>query len=150
MKDTRPKLIRLFKDGYCTPQIARIARAIDEPPATTHHNIKKLEKEVAIKTYKALFDYGKIDEGFCAFLLIALSPDSYSSPEAVANQLTRCREVESVDVVTGEWELIAKVRTKNQEEYYKFLREVMSGKKSVQKTLSMVSLRPLKSESISM
>ena len=150
MKDIRPRLIRLFKEGYCTPQIARIARAIDEPPATIHYNIKKLEKEGAVKTYKAVFDYGKIEEGFCAFLLIALSPDSYNSPEVVANQLTRCSEVESVDVVTGEWELIAKVRTKNQEEYFKFLREVMSEKKSVQKTLSMVSLRTLKSESILM
>jgi len=150
MKDIRPRLIRLFKEGYCTPQIARIARAIDEPPATIHYNIKKLEKEGAIKTYKAVFDYGKIEEGFCAFLLIALSPGFYNSPETVAAQLTRCREVESVDIVTGEWELIAKVRTKNQEEYFKFLREVMSEKKSVQKTLSMVSLRTLKSESILM
>jgi len=45
MKDIRPKPIRLFKESYCTPQIARIARAIDEPPATIHYNIKKLEKK---------------------------------------------------------------------------------------------------------
>jgi len=64
--------------------------------------------------------------------------------------LTRYREVESLDIVTGEWEFIAKVRTKNQEEYFKFLKEVMSGKKNVHKTLSMVSLRTLKSESILM
>jgi len=150
MKDIRPKLIKLFKEGYCTPQIARIARAINEPPATIHYNIKKLEKEGAIKTYKAVFDHGKIEEGFCAFLLIALSPEAYDNPEGIANQLTKHGEVESVDIVTGEWELIAKIRTKNQEEYFKFLKEIMSGRKYVQKTLSMVSLRTAKSESILM
>jgi predicted transcriptional regulator len=43
MKDLQPKLIRLFKEDYCTPQIGRIAREIDEPAATIHYNIKKLE-----------------------------------------------------------------------------------------------------------
>jgi len=64
MKDIRPKLIKLLKEGYCTPQIGRIATTIDEPSSTIHYNIKKLEKEGAIKTYKAVFDYGKIEEGF--------------------------------------------------------------------------------------
>jgi len=73
IKDSKPKLIRLFKEGYCTPQIARIAKTIDEASATIHYNIKKLEEEGAIKTYKAAFDYKKTGEGFCASALIALS-----------------------------------------------------------------------------
>jgi DNA-binding Lrp family transcriptional regulator len=72
MKNIRPKLIRLFKEGYCTPQITRIAKTINEPSATLHYNIKKLENEAAIHTYKAVYDYTRIDEGFCAYILIAL------------------------------------------------------------------------------
>jgi len=150
MKNIRPRLIRLFKEGYCTPQIAKIAKTIDEPSATLHYNIKKLENDGAIKTYKAVFDYAKIDEGFCAFLLLAFSPDEYGTPERIARELARHKEVESVDLITGEWELIVKVRTKDQDDYYKFLTNVISRQKGFQKTKSMVSLKQFKTEFVIM
>jgi len=146
MKDIKPKLIRLFKEGYCTPQIGRIAKEINEPSTTIHYNIKKLEKEEAIKTYKAVFDYKKIGEGFCAYVLIALSSDEYAEPERIANYLARQQEVESVDIVAGDWELIVKVRTRDQDEYYKFLRNVISKEKGIQNVITTVSLKQLKTE----
>jgi len=148
MKDIKPKLVRLFKEGYCTPQISRIAKTIDEPAATIHYNIKKLEEEGAIKTYKAAFDYKKIGEGFCAFVLIALSPTEYSDPERIAANLSRQKEVESVDIVTGEWELIIKVRTKDQDEYFNVVKNVISREKGIEKTLSIISLKEIKTEFI--
>ena len=146
MKDIKPKLIKLFKEGYCTPQIARIAKNIHEPSATIHYNIKKMESEGAIKTYKAVFDYRKIDEGFCAFVLIALSSDEYADPERIAHNLTRHREVESVDILAGDWELIIKVRTSDQDKYFEFLKKVISGEKGIEKTNSIISLKQIKTE----
>ena len=64
MKDIRPKLVELFKSGYCTPQIARVAKKLGEPSTTIHYNVKKLEAEGAIKAYKAVFDYKQINSGF--------------------------------------------------------------------------------------
>jgi len=146
MKNIKPKLVRLFKKGYCTPQIARIAKRINEPSTTIHYNIKKLENEEAIKTYKAVFDYKKIDEGFCAYILIALAPTEYSTPERIARALSKHKEVESVDLLAGDWELIIKVRTKDQDEYYNFLRSVISREEGLQKTKSMISLKQFKTE----
>jgi DNA-binding Lrp family transcriptional regulator len=148
MKDIKPKLIRLFKEGYCTPQISRIAKTIDEPSATIHYNIKKLEEDGAIKTYKAAFDYKKIGEGFCAFILIALSPTEYGDPERIAANLARQKEVESVDIVAGEWELIVKVRTKDQDEYFNVVKNVISREKGIEKTISIISLKEIKTEFI--
>jgi len=148
MKNIKPKLIRLFKEGYCAPQIARIAKRINEPSATIHYNIKKLENQGAIKTYKAVFDYGKIDEGFCAYVLIALSPGEYSTPERIARKLTKHKEVESVDLLAGDWELIVKVRSRDQDEYYDFLRNVISKEEGLQKSKSMISLKQFKTEFI--
>jgi DNA-binding Lrp family transcriptional regulator len=146
MKNIQPKLIKLFKEGYCTPQIARIARTINEPSTTIHYNIKKLENEGAIKNYKAVFDYQKIDEGFCAYLLMSLSPEEYITPERIARDLAKHKEVESVDLVTGDWELVVKIRTKDQDSYYHFLKEVISKEKGLQKTKSMISLKQIKTE----
>ncbi len=147
MKDIKPKLIGLFKTGYCTPQIGRIAKEINEPSTTIHYNIKKLEREGAIRTYKAVFDYKKIGEGFCAYVLIALSSEEYAEPERIANLLANQKEVESVDIVAGDWELIVKVRTRDQDEYYEFLRKVISKeRKGIQNTISAVSLKQIKTE----
>jgi DNA-binding Lrp family transcriptional regulator len=146
MKDIQSKLISLFKRGYCTPQIGRIAREIDEPSTTIHYNVKKLENSGAIRTYKAVFDYKKIGEGFCAYVLIALSSEEYVNPENIANDLARQKEVESVDVLAGDWELILKVRTKDQDEYYDFLKKVISKEKGIENTNSIISLKQVKTE----
>ena len=87
MKDITPKIIQLFKEGNCTPQIAVIAKKLKEPATTIHYNIKKLEKQGAIKAYKAVFDYKKIQEGFCAYVLISITPEEYSNPEKIAEDL---------------------------------------------------------------
>ena len=146
MKDIQPRLIRLFKEGYCTPQIGKIARELDEPAATIHYNIKKLENSGTIRTYKAVFDYKKIDEGFCAYMLIALSSSEYAEPERVAAQLSKHREVESVDILAGDWELLLKIRTKNQEEFFEFLKEVVAKEKGIENTNSIISLKQVKTE----
>jgi len=148
MKDIQPKLIRLFKEGYCTPQIGRIAREIDEPSTTIHYNVKKLESEGAIKAYKAVFDYRKINEGFCSFVLIALSSNEYTDPERIADNLAKHNEVESVDILAGDWELLIKVRAKDQDEYYQFLKNVISKEKGIENTNSIISLRQVKTEFI--
>ena len=122
MKDIRPKLINLFKNGYCAPQIARIAKRLREPSTTIHYNIKKLEKESKIKSYKAVFDYKAIGEGHCTYVLVNISPESYGDPESVAAEIAKHLEVESVDIITGDYELILKLRTKDIDEYYKFMK----------------------------
>jgi len=150
MKNIRHKLIEVFKEGYCTPQLSRIAKKINEPSATIHYNIKKLEKEGAIKTYKAVFDYEKIEEGFCAYALINVTPSEYQHDWSkyetqIVRELAKHKEVESLDVITGEWDMILKIRTKDQGEFYDFLGKVVN-RVAIQKSISLVSLRQVKSD----
>ncbi len=146
MKNIRPELVRLFKEGYCTPQISRIAKTIEEPSTTIHYNIKKLEREGVIRTYKAVFDHRKIDEGFSAFMLVALSSGEFSDPERVARNLAKHREIESVDILAGDWELLLKIRTRDQDAYFDFLKTVISKEQGIENTNSIISLREIKSE----
>lgn len=152
MKNIRPKLIELFKQGYCTPQISRIAKAIDEPSTTIHYNIKKLEEEGTIETYKAVFDYTKIEEGFCAYVLINVSPLEYEHDWSkyetqIVRELAKHKEVESLDIITGEWDMILKIRTKDQSDFYDFIGKVVN-RVAIQKSISLVSLRQIKSDFI--
>ncbi|MAG53073.1 MAG: hypothetical protein CMH62_03875 [Nanoarchaeota archaeon] len=149
MKDITSKLIGLFKRGYCTPQIARIAKKIKEPSTTIHYNIKKLEKEGAIKTYKAVFDYKKVREGHCTYILINLNKGKYGDPEEIAKELAKHDNIESVDICTGEYELIIKLRSKDIDEYYEILKHLIK-KHNFSKTVSMTSLKQMKTEFVEM
>ena len=147
MKDIKEKLTLLFRQGYCTPQISRIAKKIKEASTTIHYNIKKMEKEEVIKAYKAVFDYKKINLGYCAYVLCQISPDEYSDPERIAKDLVKHDNIESVDICTGDWELILKIRAKDQDDYYQFVKNVIS-RKGIIKIQTVSSLKQLKTEFI--
>jgi DNA-binding Lrp family transcriptional regulator len=149
MKDIRKKIIELFKEGYCTPQIARLAKKLKEPSTTLHYNIKKLESEKAIKSYKAVFNYKKIDEGHCTFILINLSKEDYSDPEKLGYELAKDSKVESIDICTGSHELIVKLRTKDIDEYYAWVKSKVK-KYKFQRTISLTSLKQIKNEFVIM
>ncbi len=145
MKHIGEKLVELLRTGYCTPQIARIAKRLKEPSATVHYNIRKLEKEGVVSAYKAVLDYAKAGQGFSAFVLLTLSPDEYGNPERIGRELAKVPEVESVDIITGDWEIAMKVRVADQQRYYELVRNVIS-RKGVVKIKSLTSLKELKTE----
>ncbi len=145
MKNIKPKLIKLFKEGYCTPQIAKIAKRTNEPSTTIHYNIKKLEREGAVKAYKAVFDYKRIDEGFCVYLFIKLTAKAGADPDRISNEFARYEEIESADLVAGEWDVVLKVRTKDQDEYYDILKDILA-REGVEGTTSLISLKQIKTE----
>ena len=147
MKDISNRLVNLLKTGYCTPLISQIAKKLKEPSTTIHYNIKKLEKEGAIKNYKAVFDYKKINQGHCTYVLANLIPEKYGNPEEVAKEMSQNEKVESVDIVTGDYELLIKLRTENIDEYYSFVKEAIK-KYGLSKTISLTSLKQIKTEFI--
>ena len=148
MKDIREKLVGLLRAGYCTPQISRIARKLSVPAATIHYNVKRLEEDGALRECKAVFDHKKVESGFTSFVLLSLSPDEYDNPEKIAMELSKHEEIESIDICTGNWEIVAKVRVKDQEAYYSFVKSVLS-RPGIAKIQSLVSMRELKSEFVS-
>ncbi|MBR9706501.1 Lrp/AsnC family transcriptional regulator [Candidatus Pacearchaeota archaeon] len=149
MKDIRLKLVNLFKQGFCVPQIARIAKKIKEPSTTLHYNIKRMEKEGVIKAYKAVFDYKKIGQGHCTYLLINLSGEDYGNPEKIAKELAKDESVESVDICTGDYELLVKLRTKDIDEYYEWVKNNVQ-KFKFAKSTSITSLKQVKTEFVEM
>lgn len=75
-----------------------------------------------------------------------MSSSEYADPERIAGELARHKEVESIDILSGDWELIVKVRARDQDEYYEFLKEVISREKGIENTSSIISLKQVKTE----
>ncbi len=145
MKESRNSIIELLSAGYCTPRLVGLAKKLVIPMTTVQYNVKQMEKDGVIRAYKAVFDYRKIDMGICNFVLISLAADEYSNPERIAAHLAGHGNVESVDIITGDSSLMIKVRTKDMDEYYQFVKNVLSTK-GIANTRSMTSMKQVKTE----
>jgi len=106
MKNIRKDIVELLKTGYCAPRIVELAKKLKEPSTTIHYNIKQMESKREIIGYKAVFDYNKIDEGFCSYVLLNLSPEEYVNPERIGKELLSFPQIESIDIITGGWEML--------------------------------------------
>ncbi len=79
------------------------------------------------------------------YLLIKLTAKAGAHPDKIAGDMAKYEEVESIDLLTGVWDLILKVRTKDQEEYYNLLKSILN-REGIAQSMSMTSLRQLKTE----
>ncbi len=64
--------------------------------------------------------------GYCAYVLCGISSEEYVDPERIAKELVKQENIESIDICTGDYELILKVRTKDQDEYYELIKKFIS------------------------
>ena len=146
MKNIEEKLIELMRGGFCSPHIANISRRLGQPASTIHYNLKKMEGEGKIRSYVAVFDNKKIGLGVCNYVLVTVSPEEFGpNTERLPKELSKSPFVQSVAIVTGDWELILKVRSKDTDEYYKFIQYLQS-RKGVTKVKSLTILREFKTE----
>jgi DNA-binding Lrp family transcriptional regulator len=148
MKGIEEELINELRSDGCVPAITKLAKRLRKPGSTIHFNVKKMEKEGKILAYKAVFDYEKIGQGFTAFALVKLSSKVYEKEgltSEIAGKIARHPEVESVDVLTGEYELLVKLRAKDQKEYFALARKCIAGE-GIVKVNSLISLEQFKSE----
>lgn len=148
MKNIEEELVRELRSGGCVPAITKLARKLNHPGSTIHFNIRKMEKEGKILAYKAVLSNEKVGAGFTGFALVKLSAEAYeklSLTTEIAKRIARHPQVESVDVLTGEWELIVKIRAKDQKEYFTAVQRCIGGK-GIAKVNSLISLEQFKSE----
>lgn len=99
----------------------------------------------AIKTYKAVFDYKRIEEGFCTYLFIKLTAKAGADSDKIIGELARSEEVDSADILAGEWDIVLKVRTKDQDEYYAVLKSILR-REGVERSMSMTTLKQVKTD----
>jgi len=84
-------------------------------------------------------------EEFRALVLVVLSSCAHRDPERTASMLAKYKEVKSLDILAGNWHLALGVKTESQEEFYDFLKRVISEEGEIAQTISLISLKRVKS-----
>jgi DNA-binding Lrp family transcriptional regulator len=139
------ELLDLLKTGYCGPQLTQLARKLHAPITTVQYNVKQLEQQGTIRSYKAVLDHRQLDAAYCAIILVRLSPGEYANPDRFTKELSSAPEIESIDICTGGYELVVKARVPSADHYYAFLKK-LTGHRGVIRVVTLTSFRQVKSD----
>jgi len=131
------KIIELLRQNSRL-SIRQIAKKTLIRPSTVHQRIQKLVKEGVIEKFTLKLNNKAFGEGFIAFLLITTKKNI---PAAFFDD----KHVKEVFGITGEYDLIIKLKFKDVEEFNDYiinLRKVPA----IEKTLTMVVTTTIKEE----
>jgi Lrp/AsnC family leucine-responsive transcriptional regulator len=128
----------------------QIAKKIGAPITTVFAKTKRMEEMGIIKQYRAILSAEKLNLSTVAFILAQVSYRTKSDDEtpvsqrAVAEEIARFPEVQEVHIITGDWDLLVKLRAENVDAIGKFVVDKLRLIKGLEKTLTCMVFETVK------
>ena len=121
--------------------IRDIAKKTGIRPSTVHERIKKLVKEGVIEKFTLKLSNKAIGQDFIVFMLIKGGTTQYINDKIINNDC-----IKEIFGVTGEYDLLLKLKFENVEEFNKFLIKFRKEQKGIRQTYTMVTTANVKEE----
>ena len=121
--------------------IKEISKKTKIRPSTVHQRMQKLVENKAIEKFTVKLNDNIIKENFIVFMLVKGGTTEYIDKKFIHD-----KHVKEVFGVTGEYDLLIKLKFKDVEEFNKFVIGFRKQKKEIQSTLTMVATANLKEE----
>ena len=127
----------------------QIAQRINAPITTVFAKTKRMEELGIIREYRAVLAPERLDSGTAAFILASVSyrakaDDIPVSQRAVAEEIAKFPEVQEVHIITGDWDLLIKLRAESVEAIGKFVVDKLRLIKGLEKTLTCMVFETVK------
>ena len=127
----------------------QIARKTGVPLTTVFAKTKRMEEQGIIRGYRAIVAPEKLSAGTAAFILASVSyrakaDDAPVSQREVAEEIAKFTEVQEVHIITGDWDLLVKLRAENVEAIGKFVVDKLRLIKGLEKTLTCMVFETVK------
>ena len=134
------KILDLLQKN-CELTAKEIAKQVGSPVTTVYAKIKRMEAQGFITGYKAILDAKKLDMGTTAFVLASFSyraprTEKSLSQRELARQISRFPEVQEVHIITGDWDILVKVKAKDVDAVGKFVIDKLRFVEGIEKTLT--------------
>ncbi|MFH1664218.1 MAG: Lrp/AsnC family transcriptional regulator [archaeon] len=144
MQDKSEQILEFLKKNSRL-SLREIAKKAGIPLTTAHNRIKKMQKEGIIKNYSVEIDYSKLGFSLCAYILALVNYNVKHSvsQQEIAKKILHLGFVETVDIITGEFDLLIKVRTKNVQQLNKFITKELRNIEGIDKTTTMIVLEEI-------
>lgn len=125
----------------CKLTAREIASKIDSPITTVFAKIKRMEEMGIIKDYRAILDAQKLNSGTTAFILASVSyrtkdDATLISQREIAKEIAKFSDVQEVHIITGDWDLLIKIKAENVDAVGKFVIDKLRLIKGIEKTLT--------------
>jgi DNA-binding Lrp family transcriptional regulator len=139
------EILRILQDN-CRLRAKEISRKIQTPISTVFAKTKRMEKEGIIKGYKAILNPARLGRGATAFVLVTFehlinAEGRGPSQRDVAREIAKLKEVQEVHIITGDWDLLVKVKAKDMDDIGRLLIDKIRLIKGVKKTLTCVAFQ---------
>lgn len=141
LDDVDRKILTILQaDGRTA--LSEIARRLDMGTATIHERVNGLEEEGYIREYRAVLDPELLGVDLVAFVSIKAEPGRFSE---VAERLAEESAIQEIHEVTGDADLLVKVRVRERGALTDLLTDI-GGYDGVEATSTKVALRSVKEE----
>jgi Lrp/AsnC family leucine-responsive transcriptional regulator len=124
----------------CKLTAREIARKIESPITTVFAKIRRMEEIGIIKEYRAVLDPKKLDCRTTAFILASVTygvrNDEMFSQRDKAAEIARFPEVQEVHIITGDWDLLIKLKAENVDSVGQFVIDKLRFIRGIEKTLT--------------
>ncbi len=127
----------------------QIAKKIGSPLTTVFAKTKRMQEAGIIRGYRALIAADKLGAGTSAFILASVSYRSKAdgapvSQRTVAEEIARFAEVQEVHIITGDWDLLVKLRATSVDAIGKFVVDKLRLINGLEKTLTCMVFETVK------
>lgn len=124
----------------------QIANALGIPRATVHERIKKMSQKGVIRGFTVISDYSQLGLPVTAFILVSFLPTSSVSQRDLANRIAKLGGVFGVHLISGEYDIMVKVRGHSMESIGSLVIDDIRGMDGVGGTLTCVSFSTVKED----
>ncbi len=135
-------LAQLMKDGRRS--VVRIAHDLRVPRATVQDRIRRLAESGVIRRFVAVPDYAKLGKGTTAYVLVSFGGRERVSQRALAEEIARIPEVQEVSLISGEWDILLKIRATSVGQVGKLVIDRLRMMRGVEKTQTCISFEMVK------
>ncbi|MEM2292386.1 MAG: Lrp/AsnC family transcriptional regulator [Nitrososphaerota archaeon] len=113
---------------------SELAEELGLPRSTVQEKVKRMLEKGYIKSFTAIPDYSKLGKPATAFVLISFTPMMDISQRELASMIAKMENVYEVHLISGQWDMILKVRAGSTEEVGRLVVDNLRGIKNISKT----------------
>lgn len=146
MIDTKDEMILTELKKNARNSTKNIAINIHMPRVTVHDRIQKMIQQGVIKSFNVYIDYKKIGLSTEVFIFVSFLPNFDISQRELAKRIAKLPGVHEVHIISGEYDLLLKVRGKTLENIGTLVIDKLRQLKGVGRTLTFACFETIKEE----
>jgi Lrp/AsnC family leucine-responsive transcriptional regulator len=138
LDDKDLRILRIIQED-CRLTAREISDRTGVPVTTVFAKIKRMERLGVVRGYHAVLEASRLNAGTTAFVFISFEykgKHRVLSQRKVAKQIADLAEVQEVHIISGEWDILTKVKAKDVESVGRFVVDKLRLIVGIEKTLT--------------